>query len=411
MFYENELRFLQKMLDKCHLPNAIIDPEAPIDSYDGSPLQQFLRPRRFSDTFYGMIPDLKPATVYRLMDVCLCRYVFLELPYSEQPAILLIGPYLNNSITRQQILEQAEALELAPNSVHELELFYSSVPVVRDEHHLFAMVNTFAEYVFNGEENYNSVDLYFDQKTALLPDAVHGKSAAAEGLDAEVMEHRYQFENELIDAVAQGNAHKAEIMMASFSNLTFESRTSDQLRNFKNYCIIMNTLMRKAAEKGRVHPIHLDRLSSSFARRIEALRTINDVSDFMLEMMRAYCRLVKQHSMKNYSPLVQRTMIRVESDLTGDLSLSTVAAKNNISPGYLSNLFKKETGQTFTAYVNGRRIATAKHLLKTTHLQIQTIAQHCGILDFHYFCRLFKSVTGTTPTEYRNTHIVNTSQT
>ena len=167
----------------------------------------------------------------------------------------------------------------------------------------------------------------------------------------------------------------------------------------------MNTLMRKAAEKGRVHPIHLDRLSSGFARRIEALRTINDVSDFMLEMMRAYCRLVKQHSMKNYSPLVQRTMIRVESDLTGDLSLSTVAAKNNVSPGYLSGLFKKESGQTFTAYVNGRRIHRAKHLLRTTNLQVQTIAQHCGILDFHYFCRVFKSAVGVTPTEYRTKQI------
>ena len=51
----------------------------------------------------------------------------------------------------------------------------------------------------------------------------------------------------------------------------------------------------------------------------------------------------------------------------------------------------------------------AKHLLKTTHLQVQTIAQHCGILDFHYFCRLFKSVVGTTPTDYRNNHVVDPS--
>ena len=410
MFYENELRFLQKMLNKCHLPNAVIDPESPIDSYDNSPLQQFLRHRRFADTFYGMVPDLKPATVYRLMNVCLCRYIFLELPYNERPSVLLIGPYLSNNITRQQILEQAETLELSPGHVRELELFYSSVQVVRDEHHLFAMVNTFAEYVFNGEDNYSSLDLYFDHKAVPLSDSIHGKSAEADGLDAEVMESRYQFENDLIEAVAQGNAHKAEMMMAGFSSLTFESRTSDQLRNMKNYCIIMNTLMRKAAEKGRVHPIHLDRISAGFARRIEMLRTLNDISDFMLEMMRSYCRLVKQHSMQHYSPLVQRAMIYVEGDLTGDLCLRTVAAKNNVSPGYLSGLFKKETGQAFTAYVNGRRIAMATHLLKTTHLQVQTIAQHCGILDFHYFCRLFKSIVGVTPTEYRNTHIVNTSQ-
>lgn len=401
MFYENELRLLQKMLNKCHLPNAVIDPEAPMENCDSTALQQFLHHRRFADTFYGIVPDLQPATVYRLMDVFLCRYIFLELPYSERPLVLLIGPYLSNNVSRQQILEQAELQNVPPSNTRELELFYSGVQVVRDEHHLFAMVNTFAEYVFNGEDNYNNVDLYFDCKSIPTHDYVHNKPAEADGLDAEVMENRYQFENELIEAVSQGNAHKAELMMAGFSSLTFESRTSDQLRNMKNYCIIMNTLMRKAAEKGRVHPVHLDRVSSNYARRIEALRSLNDISDFMLEMMRAYCRLVKQHSIQSYSPLVQRAMIRIESDLAGDLSLRTIAAKSNVSPGYLSGLFKKETGQTFTTYVNGRRIAMATHLLKTTHLQVQTIAQHCGILDFHYFCRLFKSIVGVTPTEYR----------
>ena len=128
---------------------------------------------------------------------------------------------------------------MPPTDIRDFELLYSAVPMVREEHHLFAMVNTFAEYVYGGADNFSSVDLYYDQKSAPLPDFVPSKSAEAEELDAEVMEHRYRFENELIEAVSQGNAHKAEMMMASFSNLTFESRTSDQLRNFKNYCIII----------------------------------------------------------------------------------------------------------------------------------------------------------------------------
>ncbi len=407
MFYQNELLFLQKMLDKCHLTNQVIDPKAPIDRYVSASMQKLMDTKKVGGTFYSMVPDFQPATVYRLLDVFLCRYIFLDLPSGEAPSVLLIGPYLNNSVTHQQILEQAERVGLPPSAIHELELLYSAVPVVREEHHLFAMIHTFAEHIYGGEEKFENVDLQFNHSGAILPDIIHSKHSEADELDAEMMEKRYKFENELINAVSQGNAHKAELMMSGFSNLVFESRTSDQLRNLKNYCIIMNTLMRKAAEKGRVHPVYLDRVSSDFARRIETIRMLGNIPDFMLEMLRAYCRLVKRHSMQKYSPLVQKAMIRIESDLTGELSLRAVAQKSNVSPGYLSGLFKKETGQPFTAYVNARRIAMAKHLLKTTHLQVQTIAQHCGILDFHYFCRLFKNLVGTTPTEYRTGHTVN----
>jgi YesN/AraC family two-component response regulator len=197
------------------------------------------------------------------------------------------------------------------------------------------------------------------------------------------------------------------MMVTGFSGVSFENRLPDRLRNLKNYCIITNTLLRKAAQQGGVHPVHLDQISSDFARRIEQLRTPEDAAAFVRTMMQAYCRLVKRHSMKNISPLVQKAMVYIENDLTGDLSLSTVARNNNVSPGYLSGLFKKESGQTFTAYVNGRRIHRAKHLLRTTNLQVQTIAQHCGILDFHYFCRIFKNAVGVTPTEYRNKQIYN----
>ena len=73
----------------------------------------------------------------------------------------------------------------------------------------------------------------------------------------------------------------------------------------------------------------------------------------------------------------------------------------NISAGYLSDLFRREVGQTLTEFVNRKRIERAKHLLWNTQLQIQTIAQHCGILDVQYFSKTFKKYSGMTPKEYR----------
>jgi len=215
------------------------------------------------------------------------------------------------------------------------------------------------------------------------------------------MEARYEFENKLLDTVARGLPHRAEFMMRNFSVLAIEQRVPDPLRNMKNYVIVCNTLMRKAAERGGVHPIHLDRVSSGFARKVESLGTAEEGMEFIVKMTQTYCRLVRHHATMQYSPLVQKVIAVIESDLTAELNLHTLAALQNINPSYLSNLFRKETGKTLTAYIISLRMAAAAKLLKSTSLQIQTVAQHCGIADVNYFSKLFRKEFGLSPKQFR----------
>ena len=118
-------------------------------------------------------------------------------------------------------------------------------------------------------------------------------------------------------------------------------------------------------------------------------------------MFRSYCRLVRRHSLKNYSLIVQKTILLIDSDLAADLSLSTLAESQSVSPGYLSTIFRRETGKTVSGYIRDKRIKHAMHLLGTTKLQIQTVALHCGIMDMQYFSKIFKKHTVKTPKEYR----------
>jgi YesN/AraC family two-component response regulator len=163
----------------------------------------------------------------------------------------------------------------------------------------------------------------------------------------------------------------------------------------------MNTLSRKAAENGGVHPVYLDKISSDFAIKIEQMNSVAEARELMHDMFRSYCRLVRRHSLKNYSLVVQKTILLIDSDLAANLSLSTLAENQSVSPGYLSTIFRKETGKTVSAYIREKRIKHATHLLTTTKLQIQTIALHCGIMDMQYFSKIFKKQTGKTPKEYR----------
>ena len=216
-----------------------------------------------------------------------------------------------------------------------------------------------------------------------------------------MLEARYSFENELIRAVILGQQHKETILAAAFNEQLLEKRAADPVRNAKNYCIIMNTLLRKAAEQGGVHPLHIDRLSSNFAAKIEQIADTRELSSLMKEMFSSYCRLVYKHSMKQYSSIVKKTILVIESDISAELSLNHLAKRQGISAGYLATIFKKETGKTVSEYIKDKRIDYATHLLDTTHLQVQTIALHCGIMDVQYFSKIFKKKVGKTPKEYR----------
>jgi YesN/AraC family two-component response regulator len=118
-------------------------------------------------------------------------------------------------------------------------------------------------------------------------------------------------------------------------------------------------------------------------------------------MVRHYCQLVQDFSLKGRSHLISKLLIHIDADLTADLSLSALAKLLNVNSSYLSALFKKELGSTLTEYVSTRRVKYAMFLLSTTNLQVQAIAQHCGIPDVNYFTRTFKRYAGVTPKEYR----------
>ncbi|MNJ47324.1 HTH-type transcriptional regulator YesS [compost metagenome] len=73
----------------------------------------------------------------------------------------------------------------------------------------------------------------------------------------------------------------------------------------------------------------------------------------------------------------------------------------NLSPYYFSKLFKMHTGENFIDYVTRLRIDEAKKLIVERRLSLKEICFEVGYKDPNYFSRVFKKMTGITPSEYR----------
>ncbi|ASA24879.1 response regulator transcription factor [Paenibacillus donghaensis] len=84
-----------------------------------------------------------------------------------------------------------------------------------------------------------------------------------------------------------------------------------------------------------------------------------------------------------------------------DCSLQMVAAHVHVTPNYLSNLFKKESGIGLTNYVSQLRIEEAKALLQFTRLRMMEIAERVGFDNSSYFTVVFKQLTGESPRAFR----------
>lgn len=103
-----------------------------------------------------------------------------------------------------------------------------------------------------------------------------------------------------------------------------------------------------------------------------------------------------------YSLHACRILAYTKTHYSRDISLDHLADLMNLHPNYISSLFKRETGDTFINYLNGLRIQMAQKLLKEQrNLPVHEVGQRVGYESKHYFTKVFKKYTGTTPGAYR----------
>ncbi len=398
MLHEKELHFLCDVFKKCHIRTSVMSC-AEAEAFDfGENFGKLPLYRRFSRR---MLDGLSHGTVYKLRDALGLCFTFLLLP-SEDASILLVGPYHAALPSPMQLLELGERSGISPKRQRYFEEYMLSIPVLSSDSPLFLMLDRFCELIWSSP-SFAIVDVNAEEPAPASPinEPLQDDDFDDILVNVKALETRYAFENELIRAVSLGQLHAESQLLSAFSDQSLERRVPDALRNAKNYCIIMNTLLRKAAESGGVHPVYLDRVSSEFAVKIEQLSSLSENGALMREMFRTYCRLVRKHTIRHLSPTVQKTVLLIDSDLSANLSPGRLAEQQSVSLGYLSTIFRRETGKTISEYIREKRIQHAVHLLSTTNLQIQTVALHCGIMDVQYFSKIFKKQIGKTPKEYR----------
>ncbi|CAJ1194598.1 helix-turn-helix transcriptional regulator [Companilactobacillus nantensis] len=126
---------------------------------------------------------------------------------------------------------------------------------------------------------------------------------------------------------------------------------------------------------------------------------VNDAIDELADSEGHALQQIKVMSTANSS--IISAIEYIDSNLNKRLTLDQVSSKVYLSDYYFSKLFKRETGLSFSVYLNARKIQKAMILLKESDKSVNDISDALGFTRLSYFSQTFKKYTGVAPTKYR----------
>lgn len=128
---------------------------------------------------------------------------------------------------------------------------------------------------------------------------------------------------------------------------------------------------------------------------------ITDILSWFKEKLKICFDAVESSYNKYNLKLIQKVKEYILNNIHKDITLEGAADYVHLSPNYLSKIFKQIEGNTFIGFVTNIRIEKACSLLKEGRYKVNAVSSMVGFNDVKYFYKVFKKVTGFSPTDYK----------
>lgn len=211
-------------------------------------------------------------------------------------------------------------------------------------------------------------------------------------------EDMYQY-----DLLRMGDARAIEEGVRMFSSGLPGHISDDPLRNYKYLFVASITLASRSAIAGGMEAERAYNISDLYILKMDTLQSVEEVKALHAEMFAFYMKeMAALDKAKVYSKPVVLCIDYIYNHLHEAIRAEDLAAQAGLNRSYLSTLFKKETGQSISAYILSKRMEAAKNMLKFSDYSYAEIAAVLAFNSQSHFIRVFRAQTGYTPKEFRN---------
>ncbi len=217
-------------------------------------------------------------------------------------------------------------------------------------------------------------------------------------------QYDYELNEKLMAALKAGNEGKLEeavdIIFASMS-----CSRPDGLKYGRNLCMQLVLATRQLLMELGAVDAALEEEEAELKEALYQKETLKDMRALMETYLEAVGERIRVTRSGKVANVVERVRAYIEEHYAdGGLTVADIGKAVYLSSTYVSLLFKQETGQTVGEYLTHVRVAKAKELLRDPKYKFYDICYAIGYTDPSYFTKLFKKMTGVTPSAYRDSH-------
>ncbi len=224
-----------------------------------------------------------------------------------------------------------------------------------------------------------------------------------EGRHQRSLDYPWLTESELFDAIRLADPEKARELLSRLMSSIFKHELTPQ-----EYQVpivkLLNNILAMVQESG----IRLNQLNpggESFYDELNRLPVAKEIEEwFWGRIVSPLIAIFRERQESQYQSISETILDRIHKQFDTALTIEQLAAELHYNANYLSSVFRKETGQTFSDYLSAFRFTMAKKWLIETDMTVKDIAEKLQYQNSQNFIRSFRKQEDMTPGQYREVH-------
>lgn len=213
----------------------------------------------------------------------------------------------------------------------------------------------------------------------------------------------------LLDCIRRGQWSniKAVISTPSFLREMEQVFGDDLALAHMSYTFVWSQAHRAAVEGG-LSEESASRIYNRCFMKAQRITTIREFVELNEQACKEFSESVAAAAKEDTSlaPLVRQCRLYIREHIYEPLTVRQISEVMHFSKSHLAHVFKSETGDTLIDVIQQEKISEAKRLIDFAPLSLTEIGQRLGYCSQSHFTRVFHQITGTTPSQYRRTRVL-----